>query len=343
MRVFLLLLSALLAAPTVAQERPLETKPLPAAPKKEHGDAPKSSLNLVIDYLPAVLYQGSDPFTVVGRVENASAAPREITVTAAPSGNEGIAPSTKTETVAPGKFLRFEHTFRTGAYKSVSLTVTSGNDTITRTVQMIDPKEDVPEGVKATGGWLSLGVDHFVILRIEKRIYKKNETWRLARYIYQAVSNDDMPGHVLLYGHPLAADTGDANGAVGVMGKPIADAASSLTVKFDRHPVLIGRHEYTYPVLKMLAHLNQAVSSANKDGGAVLLLSPADPQLATPRRLYKLAIEAILDRMENAGITRVLVVGPTTKGVPANGLLESEEPAADGLKTAADLILKRLQ
>ena len=342
----------------------------------------KPALNLVMDYLPAVLYQGSDPLTIVCRVENDSADPREITVQAAPKGDAGLEAGEKTATIAPGAYLRFEHTFRGGTYKTVLLSVTSdGLDAIQREIQMVDPKDDLPTGLQAEGGHLALTGNKYAVLRIEKRIYKKNETWKLARFIYKAVKSAEIPKNILVYGHPMEDAPADLDSnKVGIMGKPLSNAKAASGVTLTRKPMVIGRHEYTYPVLKLLANLDNALSAANPKEGAVLLLGPDDPKFATPRRLYRMTIEAILDRMEAAGITRTLVVGPATRSVPerqVQSYVESahkaslarrarflditevltEEhwrpdgdssvlaryPSADGLKVAADAILKSLE
>lgn len=358
-----------------------------AAKDRTKGTNAAGSLNLVIDYLPAVLYrreskrEPGDPLTLVCRVENASAKTRTIAVRAEPKGDAGVPAGERSEEVPAGGYLRFEHTFRAGDYNSIVLTAAAdGAVQIRREILMVDPDDAVPAGLRAVGGWLALEKDRFAVLRIKKKTYKKNETWQLARFIYNAVKSKEIPDRVLLYGHPLSEAAEDAAGATGIMAEPIARAARKLSVKFDAYPLRIGRHEYTYPVLKLLANLDAALDGGAKAGGAVLLLGPDDPQLATPRRLYRMAVEAILDRLESAGVSRTLVVGPVTWGVPPkqlasyvasarmaartrrarfldlSGVLErrhwQEEndagvlgryPSAEGLNAAAKAIVKELQ
>ena len=294
------------------------------------------AVHLIVDYVPPLIYQQGEALTFVGRIENTSGEARTVGIvylTYEAAGKRPVRLERSLQVPAQEQ-RRIEHTFASGTWRRAEVGITSG-DNVAQVVRIhvVNPRDKLPAGLRAVGMTLRVGED-YVVLRVPKRTGEVHH-WKLPRAIYRQFTRGDLPDSILVLGHPLAAATAatekrqtkaakKAPAGPGIMGGPLRQAARDEAVKFQFTPVALKNDETTYPVLKLLPALAAQIPAWEKakdvPDAAVVLLGPDDPRLATPRRLYQMAIEALLDRLRRQRIGRVLIVGPMTYGVPAKQL-----------------------
>ncbi len=303
------------------------------------------AVHLIVDYVPPLIYQQGEALTFVGRIENTSGEARTVGIvylTYEAAGKRPVRLERSLQVPAQEQ-RRIEHTFASGTWRRAEVGISSGDDVaqVVR-IQAVNPRDKLPAGLRAVGMTLRVGED-YAVLRVPKRTGEVHH-WKLPRAIYRQFTRGDLPDSILVLGHPLAAATAeterrqpvsrraaekapDVSGpgpSLGIGGGPLRQAARDEAVKFQIKPVALENDETTYPVLKLLPALAAQISAWGKakdaPDAAVVLLGPDDPRLATPRRLYQMAVEALLDRLRRQRIGRVLIVGPMTYGVPAKQL-----------------------
>ena len=129
-----------------------------------------SGVHLVVDYVPPLIYYGSESLTVICRIENAEDSSRIVEVTAEKLGEDGKRvgePVVRRYKIDEASHARFEHAFRPGYWKRVRIVLRAGGKIIgEKVIRAVDPDDAFPKGLRAEGRILRDGTGETVVLKI---------------------------------------------------------------------------------------------------------------------------------------------------------------------------------
>lgn len=262
---------------------------------------------LCIEYLPGIIYE-DQPLAVCVRVEAGGAGKMPVRLTVSLRDTAGrVLASDVAEGAAEANAPWRHHSVLVAARKApaalaVTLTGTKGDDKIGEvTVGVLGAREPLPP-LRVKGMRLVDEAGRRVVLRIEHRVRKPDETWPLLRWLHHRLYGDRWAfRRVLVLGDDLGAPRDGYLSQIARPGAPFA--ASALAVASDaRQPAP--------PILRAVAALASATLGPTPDL-AVLCLGHRDADYGTDVLEFGRALELIMQQLELRGCHRFAVAAPT--------------------------------
>jgi hypothetical protein len=281
------------------------------------------SVDLVVDYLPALIDAQGEQLTVVLRLVSEAREAKPVKVV---WEVDGTAESEQSHQLAAGATVRLEHRLPARDWPRARAVIDIGDEQRTLTIRALSSSAPLPKEVRAEGRHLRVG-DDYLVLRVPQ---KKGESrrWKTARVIYQQFNRREWPTSLLLLGSPYAAIRDGEVAKPNLFDTTLSPALRKLGIPHHVHAVPARSEQATWPVLHLIAHTDAALREMKQMPEAAVLVLPGDDALlATQRRAYELAVNAVLDRLHAAGVMRLTVVAPATPGVPDKQLATYVERA----------------
>lgn len=315
-------LALALAASLLAEDG---TQPLPSSggestgtsgPKAAEQEADKPYY-LIVDYLPAALYE-SDGLTACLRVENRTKAEAEleIAVAAYGEGNKTLYTGKEKLRVAGGKFGDFQRDNETKDVRRIVFTLKQRGDDealATVTTRLLRASETWPETRVESGRLLDAKGAVLVPVTV-RRLHETDRRWAPVRWALGLKEQDaaTRPKHARLF---LPASWGVSDPSAPQEKLAFGDLAPEGTPAGGLGPYAL---EGVAPVLQAAGDALRRIETMKEDAKglrAVVVLPPEDLRAATDPRLYRIALEMLLERLVQAGVAQTVLVGPVAFGI----------------------------
>ncbi|MCK6472558.1 MAG: hypothetical protein L6R28_12510 [Planctomycetes bacterium] len=274
---------------------------------------------LIVDYLPAALYE-SDGLTACLRVENRTKAEAELEIAVAAYGDGDKARYTGKEKlrVAGGKFGDFQRDNETKDVQRIVFTLKQrGSDAALAavTARLLRVGEAWPQTRVESGRLLDTEGAVLVPVTV-RRLHETDRRWAPVRWALGMKEQDaaTRPKHARLF---LPASWGvSAPGTPPEKAQPaFGDLAPEGTPAGGLGPYAL---EGVAPVLRAAGDALRQIESLKEDAKglrAVVVLPPEDLRAGTDPRLFRIALEMLLERLAQAGVAQTVLVGPVAFGV----------------------------
>ena len=260
---------------------------------------------LCIEYVPAIVHEG-DPITLCARVEakgKEAVRFRYAAVLLDDAGNR-LAADEREGTARPGGPWRCQSRLVAGRHAPAALEVRVACRSDKReqraVLAVLDGRRALPP-LWVKGLHLIGGDGRRVVVRIEERVRKPQETWPIIRFARRRLHGDT-------WSFGRAATLGDDLGLRGGGYLDLLDKAV-VPVAVDAVPVSLDPREVGLPVLAAVAALSR-VSFEPKPDLAVVSLGHRDPDFGTDLHQFRLALELVLQQFEARGCTQFVLAAP---------------------------------
>lgn len=274
---------------------------------------------LIVDYLPAALYE-SDGLTACLRVENRTKAEAELEIAVAAYGEGNKVRYTGKEKlrVAAGKFGDFQRDNETKDVRRIVFALKQrGADAAlaTFTARLLRAGEAWPQTRVESGRLLDDGGAVLVPVTV-RRLHETDRRWAPVRWALGLKEQDAAmrPKHARLF-LPAGWGVSDTSTPQEKAEPAFGDLAPEGTPASGLGPYPL---EGVAPVLQAAGDALRRIESAKEDAKglrAVIVLPPEDLRAATDPRIYRIALEMLLERLAQAGVAQTVLVGPVAFGI----------------------------
>jgi hypothetical protein len=294
--------------------------------------AEKKPFYLIVDYLPPALYSG-EPLTACLRVENTTAAAADVTVRAEIFDAEGKSLKVSEEKLEakPNAFAdyRKDLDLRDAARVAFALKTPQGDVTgpIVRLVRDADPWPDaeVKDGrlVELAAKEAGAEARPTVLVPVVERVKREGDrTFAPVKWAL-GIKNQDAQATitraVLMLPGAWAKPKEPATPGTPSPSTPAPMDFGALAPEKAANPAALGPYEPTgcAPILRAFNDALRVLAELKeKPERAVIVLPPEDLEVATEPRLYRVVLEALLERLARAGVKQAVLAPPRKYGVP---------------------------
>ena len=283
------------AAAAIGEE---SATPKTSAPKKQ-------SIYLITDYLPSAIYDG-DSITACFRVENTTGAEVALDFQVAVSDETGKSGSDQTENIkAPTTgFAQIQKTLSSTHCSKLQFTLKQGAEVAGLvTLRLVRAEDPWPAGRFRDGRLETKDNGEIVVAVVKKRLKVQNRAFAPLKWVTGTTQQTQSAASRKLTCVPgrWQLDATKLKQAVLTLGPYQPNGAP---------PVL----EAAGDILAKVASLQSGL--AGNALRLVICLPPEDLDVATDPRVYRTILEALLARLEAAGIKDVVLVPPLHFGAP---------------------------
>ncbi|MBI3832249.1 MAG: hypothetical protein HY291_22190 [Planctomycetes bacterium] len=320
----------------------------PPGPSTQPPPTEKKPFYLIVDYLPPALYAG-EALTACLRVENTTGAAADVTVRAEIFDAAGKSLRVAEEKLAatPNAFAEYRKDLdlHDAARATFTLKTPQGDvaGPVVRLVRDADPWPDaeVKDGrlvVREAGTEARPTVLVPVVERVNREGDRTFAPVKWALGIKDQDAQAPVARAVLMlpgaWGKTPLSKGGDSTQGPNSPSSQALDFGELLPEKASA-PVALGPYEPSgcAPVLRAFNEVLRALAALKeKPERIVIVLPPEDLEVATEPRIYRVVLEALLERLARAGVKQAVLAPPIKYGVAQARLdllrLEVREAAA---------------
>jgi lysophospholipase L1-like esterase len=261
---------------------------------------------ICVEYLPAAVYE-DDPISVCVRVEPGEGPASALRLTVSLSDEDGKALASDAQEGSPkaGAPWRLQSRLRpddnSPAKLELQLAAKDGQALLSRlTVRVLSAKSPLPP-LRVDGNRLVDESGTGVLVRVEHRIRKPQETWPFIRWTYKKIRGDGWSAsRAVLIGEDLGAPK---DGYLSQVANALKNLPTSVVA------VGSNEREVGWPVLRAVAALARAKLEPFPDL-AVISVGHTDPDFGTDVLQFGLALELLIQQLEARGCSHVILVKP---------------------------------
>lgn len=299
--------------------------------------AEKKPFYLIVDYLPPALYAG-EPLTACLRVENTTGTAADVTVRAEIFDAEGKSLKVSEEKLEarPNAFAdyRKDLDLRDAARVVLTLKTPQGDvaGPIVRLVRDADPwpEAEVKDGRLTERGERAAGTEArpteaplTVLVPVVERVKREGDRtfapvkWALG--IKDQDAQAPISRAVLMLPGAWAKPKEPATPGTPSPSTPAPMDFGALAPEKAANPAALGPYEPTgcAPILRAFNDALRVLAELKeKPERAVIVLPPEDLEVVTEPRLYRVVLEALLERLARAGVKQAVLAPPRKYGVP---------------------------
>jgi hypothetical protein len=321
-RLFLLLGFAALLHASARGGNDAPAAPPPATAQTSGTEKP-ALLQLVTDHLPAALYEG-EPLTACFRVENAAEKEARVEVRAEVLDARGEVLRRKSTAVAavPKALTACRQDCDPSGGAAVRFVLAGPEGELSGPALRLQRDENRWPKTAVRGGRLVEAESNEVLVVVtRKRLLKEDRTWSLLRWGVQP-KEGRARGTLIVPGAwgELRAGKQEA--------KPELDLEEVLPASARNSGEWFALGPYPAdgcpPMLRALGEVAAQLTSS-APARVVLVLPPEDLETATEARAYRILLEALLTRLESAGVRETVLWPPFRYGSETGGERLKEE------------------
>jgi len=266
--------------------------------------AERAQPRLCIEYLPGILYE-DEPITVCARVEASGAANSafRLTTTLRDGSGAALALETADGSAKADEPWRRSATLRVASGSPARLELRlapAGGAAATVVVRVLEARKPLPP-LRVSGMRLVDASGQRVLVRIEHRIYQREESWPIIRWIRYRLYGDRVSfRRVLLLGDDLGAPRDGYLAHLAGSERPFETSLVSVPS---------SSRKVAPPVLRAVAALTRA-KPKERPGLAALSLGHCEPDSGTDVLQFGRALELIVQQLEARGCGHFVLVSP---------------------------------
>ena len=266
------------------------------------GEAPRP--RLCVEYVPAIVYE-DEPISACVRIEGGQGEPSALKLIASladASGRELAAAEGKGSAAAPWR-RQAEVRLERGSPARLDLRLFQTGTALpvaTVTLRVLSARSPLPP-LKADGMGLADEAGQRVLVRIEHRVFERDQTWPLFRWLHYKMYGDGWVfRRALILGEDLGAPRDGYLAQTAALLKGVAATVVAVeSASADPAP----------PVFRAVAALASAKLEAAPEA-ALVSLGHSDPDCGTDVRQFGLALELVVQQLEARGCKHFVFATP---------------------------------
>jgi len=304
--IYALALAAGLCAVLSAQE---PATPSVEDPGRANPSGGQDGLALMVDYLPQALFEG-EPLTLCLRGENTNdqAAAAEVSFSVIGADGKALREGAENLALAGQGFAPWRKDFELAGVRNLRASLKrDGKEYAALRVRVLHDSDAWPKTEVRGGRLVEAETGDLLTVATRRRLAADNRTWAPIRW----ASGDE---------HPLKDAGPAALFLPGAWAKEVDGKLDfeALAPQGGPAPQPLGPYVLrgVAPVLLAAGDVLRALPEAAPER-VVVWLPPEDLEAATDARLYQVALECLLTRLEERGVKHAVILAPVKFGTPA--------------------------